>query len=89
MIRNETVETSDKEVFIPVPPGLENAVVEFHRRNGQTGADSDRVELIKTDDMSMFKLPLDDYAEYMLNVYTEPTPGAGRVRNVAKYQVGV
>ncbi|XP_076439797.1 uncharacterized protein LOC143279651 isoform X2 [Babylonia areolata] len=87
VISNETVETSDKEVFIPVPPGLENAVVEFHRRNGQTAADAEQVEVIRTEDMSMFKLNLDDYGEYMLNVYTEPAPGSGRVRNVAKYQV--
>ena len=89
VIRNETVETSDKEVFIPVPPGCENAVVEFHRRNGQKAADSERVELVKTEDMTMFRLSLEDYGEYMLNVYTEPTPGSGKVRNVAKYQVGV
>ncbi|KAL8580550.1 hypothetical protein ACOMHN_057993 [Nucella lapillus] len=87
VIRNETVETSDKEVYIPVPPGLENAVVEFHRRNGQAAPDVECVELVKTEDMSMFKLSLDDYGEYMLNVYTEPQPGSGRVRNVAKYQV--
>ena len=88
VICNETVETSDKEVFIPVPPGCENAVVEFHRRNGQKAADSERVELVKTEDMTMFRLSLEDYGEYMLNVYTEPTPGSGKVRNVAKYQVG-
>lgn len=87
-VHNETVETSDKEVFIPVPAGCENAVVEFHRRNGQKGASSDKVEIVRLDDLSMFRLALDDYGEYMLNVYVPSgPPGSGQVRNVAKYQV--
>ncbi|XP_070195100.1 uncharacterized protein [Littorina saxatilis] len=88
VIRNETVETSDKEVFIPVPHGCENAVVEFHRRNGQKAGDMEPVEVIKTDDMNMFRLSLDDYGEYVLNVYSDiGDASSGRVRNVAKYQV--
>jgi hypothetical protein len=46
------------------------------------------VEIITADDMGMFKLALDDYGEYMLNVYTDAgEAGSGQVRNVAKYQV--
>nr|KAG5696943.1 hypothetical protein BaRGS_015907 [Batillaria attramentaria] len=87
-IRVETVETSDKEVFIPVPPGCDpqTAMAEFHRRNGQNGPETQRLELIDLDGMQMFRIHLDDYGEYMLNVYTGQGQ-EGRVQNVAKYQV--
>ncbi|XP_025109760.1 uncharacterized protein LOC112573518 isoform X2 [Pomacea canaliculata] len=84
-VQVETVETSDKEIFIPLPPGCEHAMVEFHRRNGQNAPCNDQVEVITVDDVTMFKVRMEDYGEYMLNVYTEQSPG--RVRNAAKYQV--
>ncbi|XP_076462401.1 uncharacterized protein LOC143294800 [Babylonia areolata] len=103
-IHIETVETSDKEVLIPVPQGCSTqALAEFHRRNGQTPAEAAKpVERVVMEGVgTFFQLTLEDYGEYMMNVFTPHAHGrgesesggdedfvvGGRVRNVAKYQV--
>ncbi|KAH9504187.1 hypothetical protein Btru_065262 [Bulinus truncatus] len=85
-IPTETVETSDSEVFIPVPHGCINAVAAIHRRNGTDPPDSNQIEFSSVEDMNLVKVQLKDYGEYMLNLYSLDE-NANVVQNVAKYQI--
>ncbi|XP_059151708.1 uncharacterized protein LOC131937939 isoform X2 [Physella acuta] len=86
VIPTETVETSDSEVMIPVPPGCRRAVAAVHRRNGNDAPDPNQIEFISADDMDLVKVKLKDYGEYMLNLY-KVDENANVVENVAKYQI--
>ncbi|XP_035825245.1 uncharacterized protein LOC101856339 [Aplysia californica] len=85
-VPTETVETSDGEVLIPVPPGCEKAVAAIHRRNGNDMPDPSQIEFISSEGMKFAKVQLKDYGEYMLNLYSVDENG-NEVKNVAKYQI--
>ncbi|GFN95237.1 kyphoscoliosis peptidase [Plakobranchus ocellatus] len=85
-VPTETVETSDGEVMIPVPPDCESVVAAVHRRNGQDPPDPKQVEFFTADDMNLVNVKLRDYGEYMLNLYNLDKQGK-LVENVAKYQI--
>ena len=81
----ETVQTSDNEVLIPVPPGFENVAASLNRRNANDPPNANQVDIIEQDGMQLIRAKLPEFGEYMLNLYDRDTSGV--VRNIAKYQI--
>ena len=81
----ETVQTSEMEVLIPVPPGFEDVCASLSRRNANDPPCKDQVTLVEQDGLRMFRATLPEYGEYQMSLYDRDEKGV--VRNVAKYQV--
>ncbi|KAK6178731.1 hypothetical protein SNE40_011246 [Patella caerulea] len=84
-VSTETVDTSDKEILIPVPPGCNKAVAAVHRKNANDPPSADQIQFINQEDSQFVKVELKEYGEYMLNLYD--VESGGIVKNVAKYQI--
>ena len=86
-ILHETVETSEKEVLIPIPSDVNNTMAEIHSRDGHNNFPKRLIKLVDSEKLSFFRLSLENYSDYMFNIYTTVELQPGRIRNIAKYQV--
>ncbi|XP_041357267.1 uncharacterized protein LOC121374291 [Gigantopelta aegis] len=84
-IPTETVETSESEAVIPIPPECKNPKVEMYKRNANDSPTSDQIDLASQDDSQLVTVKMKDYGDYMLNIYD--TDDAGNVKVMSRYQV--
>ncbi|XP_048760115.1 uncharacterized protein LOC125669562 isoform X3 [Ostrea edulis] len=81
----ETVQTSEKEILIPVPKGFDNVVACLHRRHADDLPNAQEMEFMEQDGMKLFKATFDEYGEYIMDLYQKDENG--QVKNIARYQV--
>ncbi|XP_062611507.1 uncharacterized protein LOC134273317 isoform X4 [Saccostrea cucullata] len=81
----ETVQTSEKEILIPVPKGFDNVVACLHRRHADDPPNAQELEFMEQDGMKLFKATFDEYGEYIMDLYQKDENG--QVKNIARYQV--
>jgi len=81
----ETVQTSDNEVLIPIPPGFDDVCASLHRRNANDPPTPGQVEVMEQDGMKLVRAHLPEFGEYQLSLYDRERRLVGR--NVAKYQI--
>ena len=84
-IQTETVETSESEAMIPIPEGCKNPKVEMFKRNANNRPIPNETEIVQQDDMQLVTVKMQDYGDYMLDIYD--TDDNGNVSIVARYQV--
>lgn len=81
----ETVQTSDNEVLIPIPPGFDDVCASLHRRNANDPPNAHQVDIIEQDGIQLIRARLPEFGEYQLNLYDREKRTI--VRNIAKYQI--
>lgn len=81
----ETVQTSEKEILIPVPKGFDNVVACLHRRHADDPPNAQDLEFMEQDGMKLFKATFDEYGEYIMDLYQKDENG--QLKNLARYQV--
>lgn len=81
----ETVETSEPEILIPAPTGYTNVVACFHRRHADDAPDNDNIKLMEQDGMKLFLTKLEDFGEYMMDIYEKDDKGV--LKQLARYQI--
>ncbi|XP_052257258.1 uncharacterized protein LOC127862250 isoform X3 [Dreissena polymorpha] len=81
----ETVQTSDNEVLIPIPPGFEDVCASLHRRNANDPPNAHQVDIIEQDGIQLIRARLPEFGEYQLNLYDRDRKAV--LRNIAKYQI--
>jgi len=81
----ETVQTSDNEILIPIPPGFDDACASLHRRNANDPPVAHQVDIIEQDGIQLIKAQLPEFGEYQMNLYDREKKRI--CRNIAKYQV--
>ncbi|XP_063401444.1 uncharacterized protein LOC134685570 isoform X1 [Mytilus trossulus] len=81
----ETVETSEPEILIPAPTGYDNVVACFHRRHADDSPDNDAVKLMEQDGLKLFLTKLEDFGEYMMDIYERDAKGV--LLHLARYQI--
>ncbi|XP_061197947.1 uncharacterized protein LOC133206053 isoform X1 [Saccostrea echinata] len=81
----ETVQTSEKEILIPVPKGFDNVVACLHRRHADDPPNAQELEFMEQDGMKLFKATFDEFGEYIMDLYQKDENG--QVKNIARYQV--
>lgn len=81
----ETVETSEPEILIPAPSGYSNVVACFHRRHADDPPDNDIVKLMEQDGMKLFLTKLEDFGEYMMDIFEKDDKGV--LTHLARYQI--
>jgi hypothetical protein len=79
------VETSEPEILIPAPTGYTNVVACFHRRHADDAPDNDNIKLMEQDGMKLFLTKLEDFGEYMMDIYEKDDKGV--LKQLARYQI--
>ncbi|XP_052776433.1 uncharacterized protein LOC128214157 isoform X3 [Mya arenaria] len=81
----ETVQTSDNEVLIPIPPGFDDVCASLHRRNANDPPNAHQVDIIEQDGIQLIRARLPEFGEYQLNLFDREKRAI--CRNIAKYQI--
>ncbi|XP_053394143.1 uncharacterized protein LOC123525111 isoform X4 [Mercenaria mercenaria] len=81
----ETVQTSDNEVLIPIPPGFDDVCASLHRRNANDPPNAHQVDIIEQDGIQLIRARLPEFGEYQMNLYDREKKAV--LRNIAKYQI--
>lgn len=81
----ETVQTSDNEVLIPIPPGFEDVCASLHRRNANDPPDGQQLDIIEQDGIQLVRARLPEFGDYQMHLYDRDDNGV--IRNIAKYQI--
>ncbi|KAL4236002.1 hypothetical protein ACF0H5_004390 [Mactra antiquata] len=81
----ETVQTSDNEVLIPIPPGFRDVCASLHRRNANDPPSAHQVDIIEQDGMQLVRARLPEFGEYQMNLYDRERKLV--LTNIAKYQI--
>ena len=81
----ETVQTSDNEVLIPVPPGYDDVCSTLQRRNANDPPNANQVDIVEKDGIQLLRARLPEFGEYQINMYDRDEKGV--LRNIAKYQI--
>ncbi|XP_060596861.1 uncharacterized protein LOC132750828 isoform X4 [Ruditapes philippinarum] len=81
----ETVQTSDNEVLIPIPPGFDDVCASLHRRNANDPPNAHQVDIIEQDGIQLIRARLPEFGEYQMNLYDREKKTI--LRNIAKYQI--
>lgn len=84
-ILTESVETSDKEVIIPVAGDYNDVVAAIHKINGRDATQFDQITFTKRGDKNHVVASLPELGDYVLNLYNLESLGV--IKNIAKYQI--
>ena len=85
-IITETVQTSENEVLIPIPDLVDEVLCTFQKCHGNSIPNDNELKMEKHDEIKLFKAKLDDFGEYMMDMYRREN-GARTVTHIARYQV--
>jgi hypothetical protein len=81
----ETIQTADNEALIPIPRGYLDVVCCLQRLHANDPPDSSQIEIIDHDNDKLFLTELNDYGEYMMNLYDKDE--FGLLTCIARYQL--
>ena len=84
-VLTETIQTADNEALIPIPRGYLDVVCCLQRLHANDPPDSSQIEIIDHDNDKLFLAELNDYGEYMMNLYDKDE--FGLLNCIARYQL--